>query len=483
MLLTQLSHDIGRMVGPDAEVLDVEHDSRDCRPGDLYCAVVGRVHDGHTFIPEALRRGAVAVCVSDPGAVPPGVPCLVVDDTRRALGPLSARIHGDPTRRLRVFGVTGTNGKTTTTYLLRHILRHAGRSVDLVGTVERTIGGVPSHSKRTTPEATDLQRWFEQMLQAGTQDVAMEVSSHALDLGRVIGVRFAGAVFTNLTQDHLDYHGTLERYLDAKLMLFDALEPEAFGIVNADDPAAEHFVRRTRANVLRFSVRDAADIYAKDIELGPRGTRFLLCVHGEEVPVSLPIAGIFNVQNAVAATAVAYAAGVGTEEIGEALTSAQPPPGRFQRIDRGQPFEVVVDYAHTPDGIEKLLHAARDISRGRVLIVFGCGGDRDRGKRPLMGALAAQLADKVFLTSDNPRSESPERIIDAIVEGIQGTGRKNYTRIVDRTEAIRAAVAEARAGDILVIAGKGHEDYQLVGGQVFHFDDREEARKALEEIR
>ncbi|MDA8345973.1 MAG: UDP-N-acetylmuramoyl-L-alanyl-D-glutamate--2,6-diaminopimelate ligase [Thermaerobacter sp.] len=483
MLLTQLSQGIGRMVGPDVEVRDVQHDSRDCRPGDLYCAVVGRVHDGHSFIADALRRGAAAVCVSDPSAVPPGVPGLLVEDTRQVLGPFSARIHGDPTQRLRVFGVTGTNGKTTTTYLLRHILRLGGRKVDLVGTVERTVGGVTHHSKRTTPEATDLQRWFGEMLQVGTQDVTMEVSSHALDLGRVIGVRFAGAVFTNLTQDHLDYHGTLERYLEAKLLLFDALDPAAFGVVNADDAAAERFVRHTRARILRFSVQGPSDVYVKDLELGPRGSRFVLALPGSETQVSLPIAGIFNVQNAIAAAAVAHAAGISAEAVAEALASAEPPPGRFQRIDRGQPFEVVVDYAHTPDGIEKLLRAAREITHGRVLIVFGCGGDRDRGKRPLMGALAGELADRVFLTSDNPRSEDPERIIDAIAHGLESQGRMDYLRIIDRTEAIRAAVAEARPGDILVIAGKGHEDYQLVGDQVLHFDDREEAARALEEIR
>ncbi len=483
MLLTQLSQGIGRTVGADVDVRDVQHDSRECRPGDLYCAIVGRVHDGHSFIPDALRRGAVAVCVSNPSSAPGGVPALLVEDTRQVLGPLSARIHEDPTRHLRVFGVTGTNGKTTTTYLLRHILRHSGRQVDLVGTVERTMGGVPYHSKRTTPEATDLQRWFSEMRQIGTQDVAMEVSSHALDLGRVIGVRFSGAVFTNLTQDHLDYHGTLERYLDAKLKLFDALPEGSFGVVNADDAAADTFAGRTRARVLRFSVSERADVWARDLQLGPEGSHFLLDVHGEAAPVSLPIAGIFNIQNAIAAATCAWAAGVGVEAIVEALATAEPPPGRFQRIRRGQPFEVVVDYAHTPDGIEKLLRTARQISKGRVLIVFGCGGDRDRGKRPLMGAMAARYADRVFLTSDNPRSEDPERIMDAMAEGVESCGRTDYVRIVDRTQAIRAAVAEARAGDILVIAGKGHEDYQLVGDQVMHFDDREEAARALEEIR
>ncbi len=483
MLLTQLSQGIGRMVGPDVEVRDVQHDSRECRPGDLYCAVVGRVHDGHTFIEEALRRGAVAVCASQESAVPQGVPAILVEDTRRVMGPLAARIHGEPTERLRVFGVTGTNGKTTTTYLLRHLLRQGGRKVDLVGTVERTVGGEAHHSKRTTPEATDLQRWFGEMLAVGTQDVAMEVSSHALDLGRVIGVHFAGAVFTNLTQDHLDYHGTLERYLEAKLLLFEQLAPSAFGVVNADDPAAPQFIAHTRARVLRFSVQGKADICAEDLELGPRGSRFTLSVFGEKADVFLPIAGIFNVQNAIAAAAVAHAAGIPLEEIAQALTTAEPPPGRFQRIDRGQPFEVVVDYAHTPDGIEKLLRAAREISRSRVLIVFGCGGDRDRGKRPQMGSIAGKLADRIFLTSDNPRSEDPERIIDAIAQGLESGGRKDYVRIIDRTQAIRAAVAEARQGDILVIAGKGHEDYQIIGGTILHFDDREEAARALEEIR
>jgi UDP-N-acetylmuramoyl-L-alanyl-D-glutamate--2,6-diaminopimelate ligase len=483
MLLSELAKGIGQVSGRDVEVLDVQHDSREVGPGELYCAIVGRVHDGHGFIRDAVAAGAVAVCVSRAGEVPNGVPAIAVDDTRDALGLLAARVHGEPTRELRIFGVTGTNGKTTTTYLLRHILRSAGRKVDLIGTVEQTIGGHAEKSHHTTPEATDLQRWFRRMRQMGNEDVVMEVSSHALDMGRVHGVHFTGAVFTNLTQDHLDYHVTFDRYLGAKLRLFAMIPPSGFGVVNADDPAATAFTRTLHGRPIRFGVTEPADIGAREVELRSDGSRFLLVTAQSELPVRLPIAGLFNVQNALAAAATALGAGVGLEEIAAALEDAPAPPGRFERVDRGQAFSVIVDYAHTPDGIAKLLGAVRAITSGRVLIVFGCGGDRDRGKRPQMGALAAELADRVYLTTDNPRSEDPAVIVEQIVGGIQELGKHNYVRELDRSRAIRMAMRDARAGDAVVIAGKGHEDYQLVSGDVLHFSDREEAGLALEELR
>ncbi len=483
MLLSKLAHGIGQVVGQDIEVVDVQHDSREVGQGDIYCAIVGRVHDGHAFIRDAVRAGAVAVCVSRPDEVPAGTPAIVVDDTRDALGLLAARVHGEPSRHLRIFGVTGTNGKTTTTYLLRHILRRAGRKVDLLGTVEQTIGGHAEKAHRTTPEATDLQRWFRQMLSQGTQDVVMEVSSHALDMGRVHGVHFHGAIFTNLTQDHLDYHVTFDRYLGAKLRLFAMIPPAGFGVVNADDAAATAFTRQLRGRPIRFAVQEPADLVARDIELSPDGSRFTLATAQESLPVRLPIAGVYNVQNAMAAAAAALGAGLALAEVVAALEDAPAPPGRFERVDRGQPFSVVVDYAHTPDGIAKLLGAVRAITPGRVLIVFGCGGDRDRGKRPQMGALAADLADRVYTTTDNPRSEDPAVICDQIESGIKELGKRNYVRELDRRRAIRMAMRDAQPGDAVVIAGKGHEDYQLLGDVVEHFSDREEAALALEELR
>ena len=483
MLLSELAKGIGQVSGGDVEVKDVQHDSREVGPGELYCAIVGRVHDGHAFIPDAVAAGATAVCVSRLGEVPQGLPAIVVDDTRDALGILAARVHGEPTRHLRIFGITGTNGKTTTTYLLRHILHRAGRRVDLIGTVEQTIGGHAEQSHRTTPEATDLQRWFRRMLELGTQDVVMEVSSHALDMGRVHGVKFSGAVFTNLTQDHLDYHVTFDRYLGAKLKLFSMIPPSGFGVVNADDPAATAFTRQLRGRPIRFGITEPADLSARGVELRAEGSRFTLATAQAEVPVHLPIAGLYNVQNALAAAAAAIGAGVGLDDVAAALEDAPAPPGRFERVDRGQPFSVIVDYAHTPDGIAKLLGAVRAITRGRVLIVFGCGGDRDRGKRPQMGALAATLADQLYLTTDNPRSEDPAVIVDQIESGIRELGKGNFVRELDRRRAIRMAMRDARPGDAVVIAGKGHEDYQLLGDVVEHFSDREEAAFALEELR
>ena len=483
MQLSELAQGIGLVVGEDVKVGDVQHDSREVGPGDLYCAIVGRIHDGHGFIEDAVAAGAAAVCVSRQGEVPPGVPAIVVDDTRDALGVLAARVHGEPTRSLRIFGITGTNGKTTTTYLLRHILRRAGRKVDLIGTVEQTVGGHAEKAHRTTPEATDLQRWFARMLELGTQDVVMEVSSHALDMGRVHGVEFTGAVFTNLTQDHLDYHVTFDRYLAAKLRLFAMIPPDGFGVVNVDDPAATAFTRQLRGRPIRFGINAPADLVARGIELRADGSRFTLVAGQSEVPVHLPIAGLYNVQNALAAASCAFGAGVALEDVAAALEDAPAPPGRFERVDRGQPFSVIVDYAHTPDGIAKLLGAVREITPGKVLIVFGCGGDRDRGKRPQMGALAASLADELYLTTDNPRSEDPAVIIAQIESGIRELGKGNYVRELDRRLAIRLAMRDARPGDAVVIAGKGHEDYQLLGDLVEHFSDREEAAAALEELR
>lgn len=481
MLLSELAQGIGRMVGRDVDVRDVEHDSRDVGPGHLYCAVEGHRYDGHGFIPEAVARGAAAVCVRRVDAVPEGVPALVVPDVRASIGPLAARVHGDPSRHLCVYGVTGTNGKTTTTYLLRHVLHELGRRADLIGTVGRTVGGAEHSSKRTTPEATDLQRWFADMRQAGTQDVVMEVSSHALDLGRVNSVHFTGAVFTNLTQDHLDYHRTMDDYLRAKLLLFRQLGSDAFGVVNRDDAHAGDFLRELRGKAVTFGLEGPADLVAADIRAGQEGSSFTLQVDGKAIPVELPVAGEFNVQNALAALAVVWAAGHPIERAARALSSATTPPGRFEHVVRGQPFAVIVDYAHTPDGIEQLLRSTRRITPGRVILVFGCGGDRDRGKRPLMGRVAGEIADLVVVTSDNPRSEDPRNIIRQIVEGIEQSGRRDYLTEVDRRQAIRAAIGAAQPGDTVLIAGKGHETYQLVGDEVHHWSDQEEAAKALEE--
>jgi UDP-N-acetylmuramoyl-L-alanyl-D-glutamate--2,6-diaminopimelate ligase len=395
------------------------------------------------------------------------VPEVVVDDVRAAMGPAAARFNGDPTAELEVVGVTGTNGKTTTAFLLRHLLQAGGRQTGLLGTVKRVVGGREEEVERTTPEAIDLQATFRAMLDGGDGACAMEVSSHALELRRVAGIRFAARVFTNLTQDHLDFHETMEAYFAAKRKLF---EGPGLSVVNIDD---EHG-RRLAAEIdcVTYAIDRDADYRALDVEFDLMGSRFRC---GElELSTSLP--GLFNVQNVLAAVATAHQLGVPTETIAAALPDFGRVPGRFEPVDEGQGFGVLVDYAHTPEALENVLRAARPVTRGRLHVVFGAGGDRDRGKRPLMGAAARELADRVLVTSDNPRSEEPDAIIDEIMAG----AGPDAERITDRRAAIAAAIESAEAGDVVVIAGKGHEQGQeFENGRKEPFDDVGVARDAL----
>jgi UDP-N-acetylmuramoyl-L-alanyl-D-glutamate--2,6-diaminopimelate ligase len=374
-----------------------------------------------------------------------GVPEIVVDDVRAAMGPAAARFYGDPTAELDVVGITGTNGKTTTAYLVRHLLEAAGRQTGLLGTVKRVVGGIEEDVERTTPEAIDLQETFRRMRDGGDRAVAMEVSSHALELGRVAGIRFACRVFTNLTQDHLDFHETMEAYFAAKRSLFEEPGP---------------------------AVVNEADYRARDIDFDVNGSRFTLETPDGELRIESPLAGLFNVQNLLGAIAAVRSLGV--EEI--SLEGFGRVPGRFEAVDEGQDFGVLVDYAHTPDSLENVLRAARELARGRLHVVFGAGGDRDRGKRPLMGDAARRLADRVLVTSDNPRSEEPEAIIDEVMEG----AGPDAEREVDRRRAIARAIEEAEPGDVVVIAGKGHEQGQeFENGRKEPFDDVTVARETL----
>jgi UDP-N-acetylmuramoyl-L-alanyl-D-glutamate--2,6-diaminopimelate ligase len=455
-----------RLAGPATapEIREIAYDSRRVLPETLFVCVPGGRADGHDHAQAAVERGAVALVVER--ALPLLVPQVVVRDARAAMGPLAARFFGDPTAALRVVGVTGTNGKTTTAFLAQGILERAGLRCGLLGTVEQRVGGHVEPVERTTPEAIDLQRTFRRMVDAGDHACAMEVSSHALALGRVDGVRFAAVAFTNLSQDHLDFHADMDDYFAAKARLFDGRCPRA---VNVDDVHG-----RRLGHELSFGA-PPADVHALDVRLRADGTRFRLSTPHGVVQVRSPLVGAFNVANALAAASLAVLLEVPVDTIARGIEAVRGVPGRMERVEAGQPFTVLVDYAHTPDALRRVLETARGLSEGRLHVVFGCGGDRDRAKRPQMGRVAAALADRVVVTSDNPRSEDPDAIVAEILAGIDTPVEVE----VDRRAAIRRAVAAAAAGDVVVIAGKGHEQGQDVGGVVSPFDDRTVAREAL----
>ncbi|HSZ13493.1 MAG TPA: UDP-N-acetylmuramoyl-L-alanyl-D-glutamate--2,6-diaminopimelate ligase [Solirubrobacteraceae bacterium] len=484
---------------PDGEAAGVEitglaYDSREVRRGDLFFCVSGFSSDGHEFAREAVRAGAAALVVERPLGL--DVPEVVVASARAAMAPAAARFYGEPARSLRVVGVTGTNGKTTTAYLVRALLEGMGERCGLLGTVKSVIGGEERQVARTTPEAIDLQEDLRAMLDGGDVACAMEVSSHALELGRVDATPFAAAIFTNLTQDHLDFHADMEAYFLAKRRLFVPADGErpAVSVINVGDP----YGRRLASDLdgaLTFAVEAPADYSATDVRCGFDGCRFTLTTPRGERDVALPMPGHFNVANALGALAAAHALGGDLDVLVAALERGVRVPGRFEAVDAGQGFAVLVDYAHTPDSLENVLRAARELvepgtprfgaaggERGRVLCVFGAGGDRDRGKRPLMGAIAARLGDVAIVTSDNPRSEDPERIIEEIMDGAVAAAGE-MSALVDRAAAIEAAVASARPGDVVVIAGKGHEQGQeFEGGRKLPFDDVAVARAALEAL-
>jgi UDP-N-acetylmuramoyl-L-alanyl-D-glutamate--2,6-diaminopimelate ligase len=497
---------------PALEVTGVAYDSRAVTPGDLFVAIPGLKVDGHDFLSNAATWGAVAAVVERPIPDPP-LPLVRVPSSRKALADLACRLHDDPTRVLTLLGVTGTNGKTTTCYLLESILAAAGHVTGLVGTVETRLRGVPldapeAVAARTTPEAPDLQALFARMVRDGATAAVMEVSSHALALERVRGCAFDVAVFTNLTPDHLDFHATMERYFAAKRRLFTEYAPGAAAI-NVDDA----WGRRLAADVpgaVTFGVGDGAEgpppkVRPTDLTVDADGIRFAVLHEHGEVDVVSPLAGTHNVYNLLSAVAAALALGLPAEAIGQGLAAAPPVPGRLERVEAGQDFTVLVDYAHTPDALERVLAAVRPLVRtgapapppmsgvhgaapqaarpetapGRLITVVGCGGDRDATKRGPMGAVAAKGSDRVFFTADNPRSESPDTICAVMAEGAKNAGGAPCTVIVDREEAIARALSEARAGDVVLLAGKGHERVQVLADRTIPFDDRDVARRLL----
>ncbi len=454
---------------PEVEVSGLAYSTQSVTPGTLFFCVPGFRADGHDFAPQAIERGAVALVCQRPLGL--GVPEVVVPDVRAAMGPAAARFHGDPTAELDVIGITGTNGKTTTAFLARHLLEAAGRASGLLGTVKRVVGGVEEDVERTTPEAIDLQASFRRMVDAGDTACVMEVSSHALELGRAAGIHFACRVFTNLTQDHLDFHPSMDDYFAAKRRLF---EGPGTSIVNLDDPWGRKLA--AEFDCVTYAIERDADYRAREVRFDLAGST-LVCETPDgsrELRSRLP--GVFNVQNVLAAVAAVRTLGVPLDTVAEALPLFERVPGRFEPVDEGQDFGLLVDYAHTPDSLENVLRAARELTSGRLVVVFGAGGDRDRAKRPLMGDAARRLADRVIVTSDNPRSEDPERIIDEVMAGAGEEARRE----VDRRRAIALAVEDAGSGDVIVVAGKGHEQGQeFENGRKEPFDDVTVARQAL----
>jgi UDP-N-acetylmuramoyl-L-alanyl-D-glutamate--2,6-diaminopimelate ligase len=458
------------------EIASLAYDSRTVDDGTLFFCVPGERSDGHDFAAQAVASGAVALVVERPLEL--DVPQILVGDARAAMAPVAARFWGDPTAELQVVGVTGTNGKTTTAFLLREILETAGIQCGLLGTVKQVVGGIEEEVERTTPEAIDLQHSFRRMLDAGDRACAMEVSSHALALHRCDAVHFEVAVFTNLTQDHLDFHGGMEEYFLSKRRLFET--GSAKRIVNVDDPYGRRLAEEFEC--LTFSAEGAeADFAAHDVSFDAAGASFAIAAAGGEIRARTSLPGDFNVANALGAFAAANALGVEPEPAAAGLARAARVPGRFEPVDEGQPFAVLVDYAHTPDSVENVLQAARRVTVGRVISVIGAGGDRDRDKRPKMGRAASRLSDLAIVTSDNPRSEEPEAIVAEVLAGVGDS--ETVAVEIDRRQAIARALGEAQPGDTVVIAGKGHEQGQeFENGRKVPFDDREVAREELRKL-
>lgn len=451
----------------DLEIREVRYDSRAVQAGDLFVAIRGFATDGHQYIGKAIEQGAVAVVCEE---APAGVPAVVVENARQALAEIAANRFGHPADSMIMMGVTGTNGKTTTTYLVKHMLEDAGHKVGLIGTNQNLIGDEVIETERTTPESYELHALFARMRDAGCTHVIMEVSSHSLVLDRVHGIRFVLGAFTNLTQDHLDFHKTMEEYRKAKAMLFAISDK---GVINLDDDAAQAMLADAKCPCLTFSCeKDAADLTAKNIRLHADGVEFVAATKGEIARVKLPIPGHFSVENALAALGMVLQTGMPLSDAAHSLATATGVKGRVEVVPTNTDYTVLIDYAHTPDGVENVLRAVRGFAKGRVVALFGCGGDRDRTKRPKMGKIAAELADFCVVTSDNPRTEDPKAIIDDILEGMKGT-KTPMQVIVDRPEAIHWAMAHAKKDDVIVLMGKGHETYQEVNHVKHHMDERE----------
>lgn len=474
----------------DLLIESIAHDSRKVKSGTLFVCLSGNRSDGHNYINQARELGATAVLV-EKDVECSGLTIIKVPDTREAMIKIAPSFFDYPGHKMRMIGVTGTNGKTTTTYLIREILRKAGYKVGVIGTIQILIEDLVLPVNNTTPDVIDLQAVLAEMLKNGIEYVVMEVSSHALALGRVAGCEFDIGVFTNMTRDHLDFHGTFENYAEAKAQLFRMLneeigcKPGKSAVINADDPISAFMLMNADCKKYTYGVKEKADFLAENVEIKASGAEFTLTTSSESVPLRLGITGMFNVYNVLAAIGATVAEGVSFDIIKRALEGFSSVPGRFELVSSGQPFSVIVDYAHTPDGLENILKTAREFAKRKIITVFGCGGDRDRTKRPIMGSIAAQYSDVVIATSDNPRSEDPDFILSEVEEGIvRGISEgKVYKKISDRRQAIKAAINLAQKDDIVIIAGKGHETYQILKDKTVPFDDREVAREAIREMK
>ena len=463
----------------DVEISGLCVDSRKAAPGALFFCTPGLHMDAHDFAPQAVSKGAVALIVER--RLPLDVPQVKVEDVRTAISYVAAEFFGNPADKLMMLGITGTKGKTTTSFLVKAIMDAAGVKTGLIGTVCSMIGEETIPNRLTTPDPIETQTLLRRMVDAGMECVIMEVSAHALDMHRLAGMKFKVGAFSNFSQDHLDYFADMDTYFAAKMKLFAPGVCENI-VYNVDDERVNNGVRALGRKAMRIGIRESSDVYANDIEIGERGCSFLMTWHKRfRTTISLHLAGIFNVYNALMAAGICICAGAGPESIRQGLESVYAVPGRIELLDTGTPYRVILDYAHSPDSLENVLKAVRDTARGRMIALFGCGGDRDRAKRPLMGEIAGELADFCILTSDNPRNEDPMQILDASEAGIKPTGCE-YVVIENRREAIRFALNHAGAGDVVVLAGKGHETYQDIKGVKHPFDEKVVVRELLEEM-
>lgn len=489
-ILSQL--DVKHISGnEDVQILDITADSRAVKDGSLFIALDGATVDGHNYVNQAVASGAKAIVVSKAVDISTSDVCVItVNDTRAAMMSIVPYFFDYPANKMRMIGVTGTNGKTTTTHMIRHILKAQGHKVGVIGTVHIMIGDTSYPIHNTTPDVVDLQHILHQMVEEGVAYCVMEVSSHALALGRIAGVEFDTAVFTNLTQDHLDFHKTFENYLAAKCKLFTQVSSDnqhkdnKGAVINIDDAYGPRVVEQTTAPTITYGTMGKGTLNATHIEMSTKSSEYKVVYNGESYDVSMNTTGLFNVYNTLAAIGACLQEGIAMSSIDAALKTFSAVPGRFELIEEGQDFAVVVDYAHTPDGLQNILETAKAIKENRIIVVFGCGGDRDATKRPIMGRIAAEYGDVIYVTSDNPRTEDPVKIVEDVAVGVREALRAgtSYEVIVDRREAINHAIHNARSGDIVIIAGKGHENYQILKEETIHFDDREEARRALKEI-
>lgn len=484
--ILQMMH--GRlMLTSDIEVSGIQYDSRKVRPGELFVALRGTAMDGHRFIGDAVQNGASAVVVGDDNAIDDafflhqGVTKIVVGDTRQTLARISANYYGCPSKKLQLIGVTGTNGKTTTTYLLKSILEEDGKKVGLIGTIQYSTGDEELSAVHTTPESLELNRLLATMVNSGCSAAVMEVSSHALAMSRVYGLEFGAAVFTNLTQDHLDFHGSMEEYFRAKKLLFDGLPSGAHAVTNCDDQYGKRIIEGTPAYTLTYGMSADAQVRAYDVRMDMRGMSFSIRHENIRRMIQSSLTGRFNVANISAAYATGLTLGVPEPAVVSGIARMKSVRGRFEQISSPKGWTAIVDYAHTPDALQNCLQTIHDIlsmtGKGRVITVFGCGGNRDRGKRPLMGRIASSMSDITIITSDNPRSEDPQTIINDITAGV--IPGANISIETDRRKAIRMGLEYAGAGDVVLVAGKGHENYQVIGNVKAHLDDREEIEKFI----